>query len=590
MNPYLLDIQPLHETPHLPLRSYFVSSTAPVNVEQPPKSQNGGDPQVMIEEMAAFIEAHSQKTSAAPGVELIIQIHGYNTNPEYVKGWYYSNCEYMAQHYPPTDRARIMICYHWPSEPMGKMLKDSIQIAQEALPRLLRLISRSSKFGAIIALIGLVFGLLLVLHEGVRFLVLLLLFMILLVAAIVFIMPVLTLLGLRVSNYFRDTHRATNYGVADLIELIRQLDATLMRRAQEQKRDKPLIKLSFIGHSMGAFVITQTIRVLSDVFDQRSIATLDLNQRTLPPSSEIGNVYCLGRLILVAPDISAESIISGRGNTLRSSLRRFEEAYMFSNEGDLALRIASTVANYFSFPTYTQEGGHRLGTVMVRQPDCEGARTERYGILNQVNGKLVDRKAFLDYLRIRPDCTLRQRQEGIWGCPVLTDDSGKSLPRKPIAELFTYFDCTDYVEMMPDPNTQQLVNRGVLGLAEGKYSLGLWDYIRLIKLTLQNKLDPHGGYIFRSEARFVKRLIYGLGCVGFAGLLQNMESEAECQQYLLDIQTSDVVPSIVTIQQKRTAQSLVLSNLCKRHQLQVLLSPERNCADILTWKPDRQGY
>jgi hypothetical protein len=337
---------------------------------------------------------------------------------------------------------------------------------------------------------------------------------------------------------------------------------------------------------------------LSDVFDQRSIATLDLNQQTRPPSGEIGNVYCLGRLILVAPDISAESIISGRGNTLRSSLRRFEEAYMFSNEADLALRMASTVANYFSFPTYTQDGGHRLGTVMVRQPDGisddfhldRDRRIKRYGILNQVDGKFVNRKAFLDYLRIRPDCTLRERQEGIWGCPAMTDDSGKPLQRKPIAELFTYFDCTDYVEAMPDPNTQQLVKRGVLGLAEGKYSLGLWDYLRLIKLTIQGKLDPHGGYIFRSEAQFVKRLIYGLGCVGFAGLLQNMESEAEYQQYLLDIQASDVESPIVSMQQKRTAQSLMLSHLCQRHQLQVLLSPERNCADILTWKPDRQGY
>jgi hypothetical protein len=404
----------------------------------------------------------------------------------------------------------------------------------------------------------------------------------------VLIVPILTLLALRVSNYFRDTYRSTNYGVADLIELIRQLDATLVRRANG-RWEKPLIKLSFIGHSMGAFVVTQTIRVLSDIFDQRSIATLDLNQRTPPPSGEIGNVYHLGRLVLVAPDISAESIISGRGNTLRTSLRRFEEAYLFTNEADLALRIASTVANYFSFPTNTQDGGYRLGTVMVRQPNCTGNRIERYGILNQTDEKLIDRQTFLDYLRIRPDCTLKQRQEGIWGCPAPDSGAvGNALQRKPIAELFTYFDCTDYVEELLDPETKQPIKRGVLGLAEGKYSLGLWDYVRLIRLTIQGKLDPHGGYIFRGEAQFVKRLIYGLGCVGFAGLLQDVESEAEYQEDLSKIMGQ--CPGWQPLQQRRKAQSLTLSRLCEKYQLQVMLSPERYNMDILIGRSNRQGY
>jgi hypothetical protein len=57
------------------------------------------------------------------------------------------------------------------------------------------------------------------------------------------------------------------------------------------------------------------------------------------------------RFVLASPDISAEALLSNRANFLASSLRRFREAYLFSNEGDEVLRQISTTANYFSFPT-----------------------------------------------------------------------------------------------------------------------------------------------------------------------------------------------------------------------------------------------
>jgi hypothetical protein len=56
------------------------------------------------------------------------------------------------------------------------------------------------------------------------------------------------------------------------------------------------------------------------------------------PSSDIGNVFTLKRFVLASPDISAETLLSNRGNFLASALARFDEAYLFSNEGDEVLR------------------------------------------------------------------------------------------------------------------------------------------------------------------------------------------------------------------------------------------------------------
>ena len=109
---------------------------------------------------------------------------------------------------------------------------------------------------------------------------------------------------------------------------------------------------------MGGLVITNVVRILSDVFDRRSISQ--------NPTAEIGHTLRLGRLILASPDIPVLAVVSNRANGLASSLRRFDEAYLFSNEGDLALRIASTAANYISFPSTHHYHGHRLGSIALR--------------------------------------------------------------------------------------------------------------------------------------------------------------------------------------------------------------------------------
>ena len=80
---------------------------------------------------------------------------------------------------------------------------------------------------------------------------------------------------LRATVYFRDTYRATNYGAPDLIEIIRQIDHAIIKHdllanaasgMKARIRIRIGLQLSFIGHSMGGFVVTNAIRVLSDLF------------------------------------------------------------------------------------------------------------------------------------------------------------------------------------------------------------------------------------------------------------------------------------------------------------------------------------
>ncbi|MGB6746511.1 MAG: hypothetical protein WBE51_00680, partial [Xanthobacteraceae bacterium] len=75
---------------------------------------------------------------------------------------------------------------------------------------------------------------------------------------------------LRTIVYFRDGYRATNYGAPDLVEIVRQIDRRIVEedaKHHRANRDAKRVQLSFIGHSMGGYVVTNAIRVLSDVFD-----------------------------------------------------------------------------------------------------------------------------------------------------------------------------------------------------------------------------------------------------------------------------------------------------------------------------------
>ncbi len=589
MSNHLLTIRTLGLQPGQ-IPGYFVISTAPINVEDRSETENQTDPEILVQQITQHLKDHPDDA------EVLVMIHGYNTGQSGAEWWYKTTCEYISQHYQKAPKGLLVIGYRWSSEKISEdesgNFNDKLKFTEQALPRLMTLISKLGIVGIIAGLIGTIVGFITALSQ-VSGLEILLGFVILLILSLVAISPILTIAALRITVYFRDTFRASNYGVSDLVEFIRQLDQALVPKAKdgEQTQSKPCsqrrIPLSFIGHSMGAFVVTNAVRILSDVFDPGSIGSLDVNNRNKLPSSDIGDAFCLGKLVLVAPDIPAETIVSGRANTLRSSLRRFQEAYLFCNEGDMALKLASTSANYFSFPTKTRDGGYRLGNVMVRNRlfRSNKSRQATSTIVNQAeDGLLVNAKgsSFLDYLFIREQKPLSERQAQI----------GLEKNQKLIAELFTYFDCTNYQEKYLDPKTGQQKKVGMVSHALDKPFLNFWDYVSLSLDFFSGKIDTHGGYIFGSKNRpqpeFSKRLIYGLSCLGFDGFLSTLATDALFEPSLAEVEA--LHPELTALQQEKMALLQVLSHLCGDRGLQVLLAPERYQVDVMGERRDRQDY
>lgn len=529
MSRHLLTIEPFDMNGfHFP--GYMVSSTAPVNVEDKDETTTDRDPSEVLKEIADYLRQHEN-------AEVLIAIHGYNSRKSGAKWWYEETRRYINQNFADQISPGFMVIgYRWPSENVFptdssqqflnilKFLKGSIK-AFKALPKPLAI---AGVFGLSLVVIGGIFDLIIALFNLVDSLTILIASSLALTLSLSIVVIILTIFILRISGYFRDSYRAANYGVSDLVEFIRQLDNQLVEQSENPDRCNR-IRLNFIGHSMGAFVVTNTVRILSDVFDRGSIGNLDTGSQNKTPSSEIGNVFRLSRLVLVAPDISAETIISGRGNSLKSSLRRFEEAYLFSNEGDMVLKIASTAANYFSFPTSTRDGGYRLGNVIVRSLGKFGV--EKSGIVNlDDRGRLIPLcgSEFLEYLYLREGIPLAKRQAEI-------DFESDRF----IAELFTYFDCTNYQEN----------GKGIVSQALGKSFLNFKDYIALIL----SGADGHGGFLFAKDANYSRRLIYGLSSIGLEKLLTTMDTNQSDPQVLLKL----------------------LSQECGEKGIQVLLANER---------------
>lgn len=673
---YLLSIEPIPDVsaaPNSDFLAYYVGSTAPINVEdgiglvENPKSH--------LQAIATFLVNHPDAR------EILIVVHGYNTsmgnfspNPSGVKGWYESIKKHIAEHYFNQHQASpnsikpsglVMLGYRWSSEVINGVQNDSIKnkigYAARSLPALLGLLFIAGIGGVLISIIS-------ILTKFYSALVLQIIFLSILILAVIAASIILVLVLLRLSGYFRDSYRANNYGVPDLVELIRQLDTYIVdaspgipgaspeddRAAKElywKNKATKRIKLSFIGHSMGGFVVTNAVRVLSDVFDKESIGSFDALNKLKCPSPGIGNVFSLGRLVLVSPDIPAETIISGRANFLSSSLRRFEEAYLFSNEGDMALRLASTAANYFNFPARTRAGGYRLGNVVVCE-DCPnpaiakpqdiekkpaGRPVESCGVVNlDAGGQLIgvqpremaDGKQVFETTKIAVEQTQtsekqKARRNAIKG-PIssflnylfivrkqplsIRQSELISADQKPIAELFTFFDCTDYQEVYPTRRNGKPKKIGVLTHALGKASLNEFDFARLAIDYFSNKIDTHGGYFndgdaqdpkqakstwTKPEAKLTKQLIYGLACLGFADLLQyvvqtQMPTDVKAQSFQVVVEPQAIAPDVAY----RKHVLLTFSDICRARGIQVLLAPERYNRDILgIWTDDdRIGY
>lgn len=499
---------------------YLVVSTAKLNVEDEDASarelskiSTGNFVDLKDEQPRTSsqwaIEKITKRLIESQDPEIVINIHGYSSTRSDGEEGSKKIYDYVNKNIKHPNKY-IFIGYRWPSENPFKedesgTFKEKIRNAFFALPILPATVLLSGLSISIISTFVLLFV------HPLKSIYTDLLTVLLLIFGIAS-SAIFTLLLMRIVVYFRDSYRASNYGVLDLVELLRQLDY-LLKNKKLAKR----IKISFIGHSMGCFVVTNVLRILSDVFDVESI-----NKN---PSSNIGNVFCLGRLVLVAPDIPVETILPGRANFLRSSLRRCEEAYIFSNEGDLALRLTSTAANYFSFPAKTRISGYRLGNVTVShfndQKDKAGY-APRYGIVNlhQQDGA-KDYKIDNPYKYLEIRSSNREHRK-------LEEMRKFSVNEVQAADLFTYFDCTDY----KDDKSKRI---GIVSSALQKPAINLWDYVSLtlaflrkaINHTDPNGVDTHTGYF---EGRFSQQAIYELAFLGFQGFLKSLSCEGQGKQ------------------------------------------------------------
>lgn len=323
---------------------------------------------------------------------------------------------------------------------------------------------------------------------------------------------VICLVFLRLSVYFRDRDRAANYGVFDTVELVRWLHVILQEILDEKRthsiqenellKSKPeffgTAKLSFIAHSMGCFVTTQAIRVLSDVFDSSAIerwkayssdgpfggikTECPAEAEEIAKLQKIGTFFSLKSLILASPDIPIWAITTGRSNFLRTCLRRFDEAYLFTNDADMVLRLASTVANYFIFPSASRVGGYRLGNLTFT-----GKRS--YGVLNLG----------------ATDLGIRALSRSI----KLTDKPFCS--QSTVYQSFTVVDCTDYRDELV--NGSGSFGRRLSVLTTNNSVANLLNYIltAISHFLGIGQIDSHGGYF---RGKFCLDLLYTLALYG----------------------------------------------------------------------------
>lgn len=465
----------------------LICSTAPLEAERPYRSgvdfEQSGE---LLQQLHTDLQGFLQRPGAGEGgqrLRLVVRIHGYNVplssvEEEYAAAERKFQADARAIGETPPDDYVLFVHYAWPSERIGAggplAWLRAMPIALLVLLVLGGVLSATSS-GLVAALgqLGLGIG--------------------------------ITLMLLRMVVYFRDRDRAGSFGVFDAVEMIRALHHLVQDSARQtgylerlQRGEARRISLSFLGHSMGTFVTTSLIRVLSDVFDPAADRHLWHDNPLgpfagpvcpAPQSPEeresqrrqraaIGALFSLDRLILVAADIPVWAITTGRSNYLASCLRRFRDTVLFVNDADMVLRLASTLANYFVFPSGSRMGGYRLGNLSI------AGRGRRYGWRSGDLGEL--------------------ELHGVMRSTPLSEPPFRCPPS--IGYPLHVVDCTDYTDG----------GRHLSAFTARHGLLRPLNYAATLLLMLLaplgiGQIDPHGGY-FRGP--FCMDLLYALALRG----------------------------------------------------------------------------
>ncbi len=247
----------------------------------------------------------------------MITVHGFNSPRDAVLNTYAQSFQTVNGDKALHDRGVVCVGYRWPSERMGTPWRSGFAASPIFL------------LGTLFAALAAVYfvNFVLELCEVARIVRML----VTAVTAFMAIIPI-TLYLLRLIVYFRDGYRATTYGVPDLVDIIRLLDDALAKQQTQTGKAQVRADLSFIGHSMGGYVVTNVVRILTDVFSPAAMTAMKAmtaGEVVLGTHADdiersyIGKAFRLRRLVLVSPDIPAEVLLSGRANALRSSLIRF---------------------------------------------------------------------------------------------------------------------------------------------------------------------------------------------------------------------------------------------------------------------------
>ena len=490
----LLEYKPFPSERNPCFSHLLVCSTAPLEAERPCRldltqadfEHTAQNFEQIKTHLSAFFQ-RQQNSGSPPRVRLVVRIHGYNVPLSIVKQEYQQAerkftddaCRFTDS--PPDDYV-LFVHYAWPSERIGA--GGPLRWIAAMPMGLWLLFALGSCLGFLVggwlASIGQ-----LCLGIGI------------------------TLTLLRAVTYFRDRERASTFGVFDAVEMVRVLhhlvkeilaDSPYLADLQSGKAQR--ISLSFLGHSMGTFLTTVLIRVLTNVFDPKAdthlwtansqlgpFGGLSCPSATAEPANasqdeqlaQIGDLFSLDRLILVAADIPVWTITTGRSNYLASCLRRFRQTFLFVNDADMVLRLASTLANYFVFPSGTRIGGYRLGNLSIK------GRTQPHGYGKRV-GDLSDLELH-GALRTQSLCDDRTFRCQRW-----------------IGYPLNVIDCTDY-----DDGVRYLSVFTARNAAQRFFNYAATLVAMLAGAFQLSKIDGHGGYF---QGTYCMNLLYELALYG----------------------------------------------------------------------------
>ena len=125
--------------------SYFIESTAPLNVDDKP-SDPRLPPELEKIEPDAAIDAIVEQLHGAAHPNLVVMVHGYNNPLAAVLRWFADASNDVEADSAISGRPGLVcVGYRWPSEAMGQPLRSTLS-ALPSLPSWLTTAPSSSRF------------------------------------------------------------------------------------------------------------------------------------------------------------------------------------------------------------------------------------------------------------------------------------------------------------------------------------------------------------------------------------------------------------------------------------------------------------